>query len=100
MKKEILGVEWRASIVCIIAVNYPEDGYWQAYIGVKPSGAFSMPFDAEVTKHWTINYGDKLSTDEAMVFFPHLDRSKYKLEVLKKEEEEAFDWDENQQFQD
>jgi len=71
---EIVGVEWRSGVgtIGVIAVEYPSDGYWMAYIGPADGGSET----GDIIKIATL--GAKLSKQEASAFFPALDSSKYK----------------------
>lgn len=94
MNGKIVGIEWRSGIdsVCIVAVEYGK--YWQAYIGatrmkeIFVSDIQDDPMVAERSaiiaenhtsaEKRTAEHGCKLSWQEAQVFFPSLDITRYK----------------------
>jgi hypothetical protein len=72
---EVIGATWRCNTIGIVAVNYPNNlprPYWQAYIGVIKG------FNQEKDITDVIEWGDKLSWQEAQAFFPDLHIKRYK----------------------
>lgn len=67
----ILQTKWFKK-VGVVAVDYPESGYWQAYIGV------SRGWQEEADVHNIAEWGSKLTWQEAQGFFPTIDITKYK----------------------
>lgn len=50
----------------------PERGEWMAYLGCAPG------LDSDADRHFVVDFGVKLSAEQAHGFFPQLDASKYK----------------------
>ncbi|SRR5258706_2710779 len=88
---EILGFTWRNGVIGIVAVNYPDSlprGYWQAYIGVAQpiivggltelKGTGPLGLSEQKQLEYIAALGDKLSWQEAQVFFPELNIKSYK----------------------
>ena len=72
---KILNSTWRCGTIGIVAVDYPESlptPYWQAYIGI------GKGLSQELDVNWIVEIGDKLTWQEAQVFFPEQDITKYK----------------------
>lgn len=74
-QKEVIGITWRCGTIGIVAVNYPNSRprpYWQAYMGIGEGDDIDRDV-REIT-----DWGDKLSWQEAQVFFPDLQIKRYK----------------------
>ena len=72
--EKIIAKEWRSgkdSVVGIVAVKLNHNDGWRAYIGC------AVGSDEMVDAQYVADWGAKLNKEEALAFFPYLDKNKF-----------------------
>ena len=67
--KKIIQTQWRCGTIGIVAVE--RDAGWCAYIGIVPGT------DEETDAQYVADWGEKLTEEEAVGFFPSLKNKTY-----------------------